>query len=461
MLYVKFTIGCLAAALLLGGCTKETEQKGTDPVTPDADNARREVVMTLRNQLVLQKNTTKADATDGTTVGTTVGTNGTTKAEAPIATAAENAISTLDVYVFGAKTENGDYSFLERFAYRADAKDKLPQGATELQLSASGTDGKETTALMKLKKGLFVKLYCIANDTTLVDPAGDKVIKPADFTPIAFTEGEDGTPLFAKEGAPLESTFTTWHTRLLTATAKADTLVTPLAMAGAYTTPIDLTTFDNAARIQIGFKLTRLAARFDIDNKAEVSRFSIETVSMGNGRRGSGFFPIRVYGDLPEAKPDQLITYPVHALYGDNANNGLCTGAFYAYPSPKQDKAFLILKGKYKVNETEMKQVSYQIPFMQQLPNGTAAWLDIAANHRYTIAITKADAYHLDANIQVADWADDGSIEYTPDNKPGEIVVTIPEAFKGDSEYDEEAKTVSMSLKEGSSFTITTYSNSA
>ena len=326
-----------------------------------------------------------------------------TKAETPIATAAENAISTLDVYVFGAKTENGDYTFQERFAYRADPKDKLPKGATELQLNTTGTDGKETTGLLKLKKGLFVKLYCIANDTTLVDPADGKTVKPADFTPITFAEGEDGNPKLATEGVPQESVFTTWHTRLFTATAKGDTLATPLAMAGAYTTPIDLTSFDNSARVQLGFKLTRLAARFDIDNKAGDSRFTIETVSMGNGRRGSGFFPIRVYGDLPEAKPDQLITYPVHALCGDNANKGLQTGAFYAYPSPAQDKAFLILNGKYKVNETEMKNVSYQIPFMQQAADGTAAWLDIAGNHRYTIAVTKADAYHLDANILVND----------------------------------------------------------
>ena len=150
----------------------------------------------------------------------------------------------------------------------------------------------------------------------------------------------------------------------------------------------------------------------------------------------------------------------MHAFFGENANNGLQTGAFYAYPNPKDDKAYMILKGKYKVNETEMKDVSYQIPFMQQGANGNATWFDIANNHRYTIAITQADAYHLDANILVADWADDGSIEYTPDNKPGEIVVTIPEAFKDDSEYDEEAKTVSMSLLKGSSITLSTTSNS-
>ena len=450
MLYGKFITGCLATAFLLGSCTKEDTQKGTDPVTPDTDNTRREIMMTLRNQLSVKPVTAKA-------AGATTG----TKAEAPIATPAENTISTLDVYVFGAETENGDYSFQERFAYRANTGDKLPQGATELLLNTAGTEGKETTALMKLKKGLFVKLYCIANDTTLVDPTDDKVVKPADFTPIAFTTGEDGNPQQAAEGSPQESTFTAWHTRLLTATAKADTLTTPLAMAGAYTTPIDLTGFDNAARLQVGFRLTRLAARFDIDNKAGDSRFTIETVSMGNARRASGFFPIRVYGDLPKAQPGQLITCPVHAFSGKDANNGLCTGAFYTYPSPKDDKAFIILNGKYKVNETEMKQVSYQIPFTRQAPDGNATWFDIANNHRYTIAITKADAYHLDADIRVADWADDGSIEYTPENKPGEIIVTIPEAFKGDSEYDEKTKTVSLSLKEGSSIEMTTTSTSA
>lgn len=377
--FYKLCSMLLCSAFLLGGCTKETQTDGGDPRPGDDSIAEvREVMMTLKSQLVLQKGATKANATDATT----------TKAETSIATAAENAISTLDVYVFGAESENGDYTFLERFAYRADSNDKLPKDAKELQPNTTGADGKETTALMKLKKGLFVKLYCIANDTTLVDPTTDKEVKPKDLTLITFTENEDGTPQLATEGKPLESTFVTWHTRLLTATAKADTLVTPLAMAGAYTTPIDLTSFDNSARIQVGFKLTRLTARFDIDNKAGISRFTIETVSMGNGRRGSGFFPIRVYGDLPEAKPDQLITYPVHAFYGDNANNGLCTGAFYAYPSPRQDKAFLILNGKYKVNETEMKNVSYQIPFTQPTADGNTAWLDIANNHRYTIAVT-------------------------------------------------------------------------
>ena len=204
--FYKLCSMLLCSAFLLGGCTKETQTDGGDPRPGDDSIAEvREVMMTLKSQLVLQK--------------------GAIKAETSTATAAENAISTLDVYVFGAESENGDYTFLERFAYRADSNDKLPKDAKELQPNTTGADGKETTALMKLKKGLFVKLYCIANDTTLVDPTTDKEVKPKDLTLITFTENEDGTPQLATEGKPLESTFVTWHTRLLTATAKADTLV--------------------------------------------------------------------------------------------------------------------------------------------------------------------------------------------------------------------------------------------
>ena len=451
MLYGKFITGCLATALLLGSCTKETEQKGTDPVTPDTGNSRREVMLTLKNKLAIDPVASKAGNTTAAT-----------KAEKTIATAAENTISTIDVYVFGATEENGNYTFLERFAYRAEADQQLPRGANELLLNTTEADGNETTGLLKIKKGLFVKLYCIANDTELVDPLTKEIVKPEDFTPITFTENEDGTPRLATEGIPHESTFTTYHTHLLSATVTADTLATPLAMAGALTTPLDLTDSGSAARVQAGIRLTRLVARYDINNEAGNSRFTIETVSMGNARRGSGYFPIRPYGDMPEAKPDELFTSPVRRFYGEKANNGLQTGAFYSYPAPQKDNAFLILKGMYKVNETEYKEVSYQVPFTRLNENGTATMLEIANNHRYTLAITAADLYHLDCNISVDDWADDGSIiEFNPNDDNGELVVTIPDDFKDDTQYDPETRSVSMSLKPESKFELNTTASSS
>ena len=228
-------------------------------------------------------------------------------------------------------------------------------------------------------------------------------------------------------------------------------------MTGALTTPLDLTDFGSAARVQAGIRLTRLVARYDIINEAGSSRFIIETVSMGNARRGSGLFPIRPYGDMPEAKPDELITTPERRFYGENANKGIQAGAFYSYPSPLKDKGFLILKGMYKINESESKEVSYRIPFTQQAADGNQTFLEIANNHRYTIAITAADEYHLDWTLYVADWTDDGSIDdFKPDQDSGEIDVTIPAEFTDDTKYDPDTRSVSMSLKPKSQFTVTT-----
>lgn len=228
-------------------------------------------------------------------------------------------------------------------------------------------------------------------------------------------------------------------------------------MTGALTTPLDLTDFGSAARVQAGIRLTRLVARYDIINEAGTSRFIIETVSMGNARRGSGLFPIRPYGDMPEAKPDELITTPERRFYGENANKGIQAGAFYSYPSPLKDKGFLILKGMYKINESESKEVSYRIPFTQQAADGNQTFLEIANNHRYTIAITAADEYHLDCTLYVADWTDDGSIDdFKPDQDSGEIDVTIPAEFTDDTKYDPDTRSVSMSLKPKSQFTVTT-----
>ena len=425
--------------VLLGSCTEEVQQKGEQPAPEGGSDAitRQEVTLSLKNKLVLDREKTKGET---------------------IATAEENAISALDVYVFASETENGDYSFMERFAYRNTPDAVLPAGASELQLTPTDADAKETTGLLKVKKGLFVKLYCIANNTTLVDPAHEgQPVDDAAFVPLELSTTDDNKTTVKTPGVPLETTFATWHTHLLTSTVQADTLATPLAMTGALITPLDLTDFGSAARVQAGIRLTRLVARYDIINEAGTSRFIIETVSMGNARRGSDLFPIRPYGDMPEAKPDELITTPERRFYGENANKGIQAGAFYSYPSPLKDKGFLILKGMYKINESESKEVYYRIPFTQQAADGNQTFLEIANNHRYTIAITAADKYHLDCTLYVADWTDDGSIDdFKPDQDSGEIDVTIPAEFTDDTKYDPDTRSVSMSLKPKSQFTVTT-----
>ena len=426
----------LLAVFLCTGCTEEKEQgdgTGTEP-GGGTTQQRRELLLTLNNELVLQKTGTKAGDTS-------------------IATAEENAIASLDVYVFGCATEEGDYTFQEQFSYRADDDAVLPAGATELDLTATDATNKQTKGLMKLKKGLFVKLYCIANCTTLIDPATGAPVTEAGFVPLTFSDPEQAGTGVTTEGKPMESEFISYHTPLLQTDKADDILLTPLAMSGSYTIPLDLTDFETSARVQIGFKLTRLAARFDIINKADESRFTIKEVSMGNGRRGSTFFPIRVYGDLPTAKDDERIVYPVRPFNGDQANTGTQTGAFYSYPSPLEDEAYLILKGTYQANKTDAEEVSYRIPFTQPNDEGGSTALEINNNHRYTLAITEADDYHLDFNLTVADWTDSGHIDdYEPGKDgTGTISVEIPEAYKDKSFYTEDTRTVSMFIKEDAS----------
>lgn len=424
-------IHCMHGFLLLGGlllhsCSGETQLDGESEIPDGKDPARQEILLNINNKLVLHKTDTRT-----------------------IATAGENAISTLDVYVFGSPTEDGTYTFQERFAYRENSDD-LPADAKELVLNAGATDNV-TTGLLSLHRGLFVKFYCIANDTQPVKADGDEVVAD-DFTPITFTAGSS---TMERAGSPTEEDFIQYHTRLL----DTDVLNVPLAMAGAQTLPLDLTDASTSTRQQVNFKLTRLAARFDVVNKADESRFTIESISMLNARRAAGYFPIVACGAYPAADTD-LMTTADKPFTGDNANIGTQTGAFYCYPSLQEDGGALLLKGRYKVNETETKEVSYRIPFRQQGVDGQETYLDINNNHRYTIGITEADDLRLEFTLRVADWTDDGSIDdYEPDNDPGEITVTIPDAFQGRStatlDPDRKVYTVSMSLDAGSSFDMT------
>ncbi|WP_459188045.1 fimbrial protein [Parabacteroides sp. APC149_11_2_Y6] len=425
----------LLAAVLLASCTSESD-KTNRTSTDEADSTnKREVLISFKNKLTVK--TTKAE------------TKAETKADAPIATEAENEIATLDVYVFGAKVEGDAYTFRERFSYRQDGS-ALPTGAKELDLTPS-VDNATTTALLELQKGLFVRLYCIANQTELMNPTDGTPVADTYFTPLTY-DMETGV---LTDGTPSEKDFCKFHSPLLTATSEA--LGLPLPMTGAQTTPIDLTDFSSSARVQVGFKLTRTMARFDVSNIEKDSKFHLESISMGNGRKGTTFFPVKVYGAAPAAE-GELITYPACAFEGEKANEGLQVSAFYSYPSLLEDKGYLILNGTYQVNKTEVKDVSYQIPFIQQTTDGGEVALEINNNHRYTIGITKADEYHLDFTLDVAEWDEGGSLDdYDPNagTDSGEATITIAEALKDKISYNADTRTVTMNtLNDGDNFTV-------
>lgn len=400
-IFKQFTL--LAAALLLTACTTETliDRPNTDTDNGIADDSRREVLLMLKNRLSIKAATTKS--------GT-------------IATAQENYIRSMDIYVFGSDKEDGEYTFHKLYYYRDDATQVAGDFAHPFNLTV--TPGENSSAaLLKLDKGLFVKVYCIANRTRLYQTDAAGVAREyIRFQPLMQSApGQPGNKI--DPGYPSEKEFLKLHACPIDPAANPltenDVLQPPLPMSGFYTTPLDLTNFGLSARTQISLKLNRMTARFDIVNNAVLSRFTIKQVSMVNGQRSAGFFPIRAL-DTEKAK---LISYPSRSINADTqqAENpdaippttAVTRGGFYTWPSLKGDDGYLVLKGIYAVNETETLPVSYKVPFIQ-ICDGAGSYIEVDANHRYTIAITDADPYHLGFSFSITEWSDDNEIDWNP-----------------------------------------------
>lgn len=337
----------------------------------------------------------------------------TTRADEAIATEAENHVTSLDIYVFGSDKEEGPYTFQERFAYREDGS-AVP-GATKISLKSDG----ETSAVATLrpKKGLFSKFYCVANQTRLMKTDGTQYDA---FDPLEQSSPGMGYNVVTKAGVPTEADFLRLTTPLIdTDPARVDEpdnkLLTPLPMVGAYNPALDLREISMSSRTRINMTLSRIVARFDIVNDAAKSHFTITHISMGKGRRGVTMFPVQPVND---ADPDKsLITYPDCEFKGDNINTGTQTGAFYSYPSPIEDRGYLIIKGKYALNMTDTpKDVSYPVAFEQQT-EGTGGFIEVKHNHRYTVRITDADPFKLNVNITVSEWGDGEELPYGPENE--------------------------------------------
>ena len=386
--FSAWVIGLLA--LSLAGCSEAEVLPGTTPGDDPLvnDPTRREIILGFQNKLNIK-------------------TAGTTRADAPIATTEENEITSLDIYVFSSDKEEGPYTYQERFCYRSDGS-TIPN-ATKIILTVEGDN--VALATLRPKKGLFTKFYCIANQPKLLK-AG------AEYTNfVALEQSSPGADynIVTKAGIPTETDFLTFTTPLLDPTEDTDILLTPLPMVGSYSPALDLRDISMGSRTRINMTLSRIISRFDIINDEKLSHLTITGVSMGHGRKGVTFFPVV---PVEDADPDKtLITYPDRDFDGANANKGTQTGAFYSYPSPIADKGYLIIKGKYALNQTDIPQeVSYMVEFEQSVA-GTGGYIEVKPNHRYTVRITDADPFKLDVNITVSDWTDGGDFEYQPENE--------------------------------------------
>lgn len=392
--FSAWVIGLLA--LSLAGCSEAevlpATTPGDDPLA--GDPTRREVILGFQNKLNI-----KTAGTD-TRVATT-------RADDAIATTEENEITSLDIYVFSSDKEEGPYTYQERFCYRADGS-TIPN-ATKIILTVEGNN--VALATLRPKKGLFTKFYCIANQPKLLKAGAEYTV----FTPLEQSSPGADYNIVTKAGIPTETDFLTFTTPLLDPATDTDILLTPLPMVGSYSPALDLRDISMGSRTRINMTLSRIVSRFDIINDEKLTHLTITGVSMGHGRKGVTFFPVV---PVEDADPDKtLITYPDRDFDGVNANKGTQTGAFYSYPSPIADKGYLIIKGKYALNMTDVPQeVSYMVNFEQSVA-GTGGYIEVKPNHRYTVRITDADPFKLDVNITVSDWTDGGDFEYQPENE--------------------------------------------
>ena len=385
--FSAWVIGLLA--LSLAGCGEsEVVSPNTPGDDPQAnDPTRREVVLGFQNKLNIKTADTRADDA--------------------IATPEENEITSLDIYVFSSDKEEGPYTYQERFCYRSDGS-TVPS-ATKILLTMEGKD--VAIATLRPKKGLFTKFYCIANQPTLLKAGAEYNV----FTPLVQNSPGTDYNVVTTAGVPTETDFLTFTTPLLDPAQAGDVLLTPLPMVGSYSPALDLRDISMGSRTRINMTLSRIVSRFDIINNAELSHLTISSISMGHGRKGVTFFPVVPVEDADPTKT--LITYPDREFDGLNANKGTQTGAFYTYPSPIDDKGYLIIKGKYALNMTDTPQdVSYIVEFLQSVA-GTGGYIEVKPNHRYTVRITDADPFKLNVNITVSDWTDGGDFEYQPENE--------------------------------------------
>lgn len=262
----------LAGVLLLWmascsqGMLEEVPQPETQTPADAEEEGRRTVELLIQNNLQVNNSTA-------------------TRADAPIATTAENEITAMDIYVFGSLTEHGKYTYQERLCYRADETVEKKDDIYPFVLVPSAANTAVSTARISIKKGLYVKLYCVANQSTLYILNNDKhAYEPAEFKALKQTAPGNENNQIETEGIPAESDFLTKHVlHVINPTDETDVIHTPLSMVGDIAGCIDLTDINENSRLNVSMKLRRAVARFDVINDKEKSRLEITEIGMVGG----------------------------------------------------------------------------------------------------------------------------------------------------------------------------------
>lgn len=350
-----------------------------------------------------------------------------------IATSKETQIDELQIYLFAAATEGGTYYYLETWN-EGTAYDPTNPTATNFKMTDAGNGHKASLYPNELPGVPYIKLFCVANKnvagalasdgTTPSQTTDDKFYQEdgtsqilATLTPVETTDNGDGT--YKITGGTTEADFIAAFTKELGAAADG-VISTPLLMTGQGKTKIS----GNVSVVNID--LTRVAARFDIDNTTSKSNLTIKKVTLAQGRKTAPLWDQAIIspvdkGDLTTSPliAQKYATVDFDKLPG--ANQGITESSIYVYPTLATDESYLILDGTYKspVNSQQVK-VTYHVPIVRTpegAPEGTPGTpIAIKANNRYCLRITDVTLSNVFGTFDVVDWTSAGGITIRPDN---------------------------------------------
>ena len=350
-----------------------------------------------------------------------------------IATSKETQIDELQIYLFAAAAEGGPYYYLETWQ-EGTAYDPTDPTATNFKMTDAGNGHKASLYPNELPGVPYIKLFCVANkgvagvlasDGATASKTTDNKFYQEDGTteilaallPVTTADNGDGT--YNITPGTTEADFIAAFTKELGAAADG-VISTPLLMTGQGKTKIS----GNVSVVNID--LTRVAARFDIDNTTSKSNLTIEKVTLAQGRKTAPLWDQAIISPVDKA---DLTTSPLIAQKYETvdfeklpgANQGITESSLYVYPTLATDESYLILEGTYKspVNSQQVP-VTYHVPIVRTpegAPEGTPGTpIAIKANNRYCLRITDVTLSNVFGTFDVVDWTSAGGITIRPDN---------------------------------------------
>ena len=271
------------------------------------------------------------------------------------ASEAENALETLDIYVFGEDSLSGS----------------TPKPMVLEEIFRSG-------------QGYELNITADAKTATISAPAGNNK---------AFFFVANGREHLSLDSLVLHETDTTVFKQKMSNTLKGH-IACPMLMSAQVNMPDVATTLAGGNSVDV--TLVRRMARFDIQNNSETSNFVIQTVVLNNVPGNVPLFPMENY-EAPLLDKLPVIDFTALA----NSNAGEVNSVFYLYPTTKTEGVnglTLSLAGKDLVtNAAQVLPVEFKNYRTDEI-------ITIEANNRYLIQVEDLGFGELNATLRVMEW---------------------------------------------------------